>query len=97
LKHEALSFLKKFQAKRDFLPTTFFDRLQNFGDCFAARFGPEIAFAVDPDAHYARIHVALSDHEHGVDFHLLSALDFAVDLIGALVEFRANLMSTQFV
>ena len=35
---------------------------------------------MDPDADRVSFHVALSDHEHGVDFHLLSALDFAVDL-----------------
>ena len=33
---------------------------------------------MDADADSAGIHVALSDHEHGVDLHLLGALDFAV-------------------
>ena len=51
---------------------------------------------MDTDADGVRFHVALSDHEHGVDFHLLRALDFAVDLVGAFVDFRADLMSAQF-
>jgi hypothetical protein len=34
-----------------------------------------------------RLHVAFADHEHGVDFHLFGALNFAVDVIGAFVEF----------
>jgi hypothetical protein len=41
-------------------------------------------------------HVAFADHEHGVDFHLFGALNFAIDLVGAFVDFRANLMSAQF-
>ena len=42
-------------------------------------------------------HVAFSNDEHGVHFHLLGALDFAVDLVGALVDFGADLMGAQFV
>ena len=52
---------------------------------------------MDADADGVGFHVAFSDHEHGVDFHLLGALDFAVDLVGAGVDFRADLMSAQFV
>jgi hypothetical protein len=43
---------------------------------------------VDADTDCAGFHVAFSDHEHGVDFHLLGALDFAVDLVGAFIDFR---------
>ena len=32
----------------------------------------------------------VADDEHGVDFHLLGALDLAVDLVGADVDFRAD-------
>ncbi len=32
---------------------------------------------MDADANGVRFHVAFSDHEHGVDFHLLGALNFA--------------------
>src|SRR5258708_3034972 len=74
-----------------------FDRLQDFSDGFGARFGAEIAFAMDADTYGVGFHVAFSDHEHGVHFHLLGALDFAVDLVGAFVDFRADLMSAQFV
>ena len=58
---------------------------------------PEIFFAVDADAGCIGLHVAFADHKHGVDFHLLGALNFAVDLVGAFVEFRADLISAQFV
>jgi hypothetical protein len=52
----------------------------------------EIAFAVDADADGISFHVAFSDYEHGVDLHLLGALDFAVNLVGALIDFGADLM-----
>ena len=51
---------------------------------------------MDADADGVGFHVAFSNHEHGVHFHLLGALDFAVDLVGAFVDFRADLMSAQF-
>src|SRR6478672_4582425 len=73
------------------------NRLQNLGDRFGARFGAEIAFAVKADAHGVCFHVAFADHEHGMHFHLLGALDFAVDLVGAFVHFGSDLMSAQFV
>ena len=74
-----------------------FDCGEKIRDHFVARFRAEIAFAVDADADGVGFHVAFSDHEHGVDFHLFGALDFAVDLVGAFVDFRADLMSAQFV
>jgi hypothetical protein len=37
----------------------------------------EIAFAVNANADRTCFHVALSNHKHGVDFHLFGALDFA--------------------
>ena len=48
-------------------------------------------------AYRIRFHVAFSDYEHGVDFHLLGALDLAVDLIGALVDLGANMMRAQLI
>ena len=45
----------------------------------------------------AGLHVAIPDHEHGVHFHFLGALDFAVDLVGAVIDLRAHMMSAQFV
>ena len=56
------------------------NQLHDVGDGFGARPCAEIAFAVDTDAHGVGFHVALSDYKHGVHFHLLGALDFAVDL-----------------
>ncbi len=56
------------------------NRLQDFGDGFGARFGAEIALPVNADADGVGFHVAFSDHEHRVEFNLLGALDFAVDL-----------------
>ena len=78
------------------LGTPFPYRCENIGDDFAARSRAEISLAVDADANNVGFHVALSDHEHGVDFHLFRALDFAVDLVAAFVDFRAYLMSAQF-
>ena len=52
---------------------------------------------MDANTDRAGVHVALPDHEHGVDFHLLGALDLAVDLIGALVDLGADLMSAQLI
>ena len=72
-----------------------FDRRENIRDNFAARFGAEIAFAVNADADGIGFHIAFSNHEHGMDFHLFGALNFAVDLVGAFVDFRADLMSAQ--
>src|SRR5947207_2699549 len=60
------------------------------------RFGAEIAFAVNADADGIGFHIAFSNHEHGMDFHLFGALNFAVDLVGAVVNFRADLVSAQF-
>jgi len=51
---------------------------------------------MNADADGVGVHIALSDDEHGVDFHLLGALYLAVDLVGAFVGFRADLMSAQF-
>ncbi len=54
----------------------FLNGSQNFGDGFGAGFGSQIAFAVDANADSVGVHVAFSDHEHTVHFHLLGALDF---------------------
>ena len=74
-----------------------FDRLQNVSDRFAAGPRTKVSFTVDADADRVGVHIPFSDHEHGVHFHLLRALDFAVDFIGAYVDFGAHLMSAQFV
>ena len=52
-------------------------RHQNFSDCFAVRFRPEIALAVNTDADGVGVHVAFSDNEHGMHFHLFGPLNFA--------------------
>ncbi len=59
------------------LTSPLFDRAENIGDSFGARFCAEISFAVDADTDGVGFHVAFSDHEHSVHFHLLGALDFA--------------------
>jgi hypothetical protein len=48
-------------------------------------------FAVNADAYGVAFHIAFSNYEHGVPFHLLGALDFAVDL-ASLVDFRAGVI-----
>ena len=40
--------------------------------------------------------VAVADDEHGVDFHLLGVRDLGLDVVGADVEFAADLMGAQF-
>lgn len=40
------------------------------------RLGAEVPLTVNADADCIGFHVALSDDEHGVDFHLLDPLDF---------------------
>jgi hypothetical protein len=52
-----------------------FNSFEDFGDGFGARFDAAIAFAVDANADGVGVHVALSDHEHSVHFHLFGALD----------------------
>ena len=64
------------------LGTPFPYRCENIGDHFAAWFRSEIAFAVNADADCIGFHVTFSNDEHGMNFHLFGALDFAVDLVG---------------
>ncbi len=59
-------------------------------DDFGARFGAEVALAVDADADRACFEVAPAEDEHGVDFLLLGAEDFAVDLVGGGVDGGAD-------
>src|SRR5262249_7488803 len=84
-------------SSSSWLGVAFANRLQNLGNGFGAGFGAEIAFAVDADADRVGFHVAFADHEHGVHFHLFGSLDLAIDLVGAVVDFRAHLMSAEFV
>ena len=49
------------------------------------RLGADIAFAVHANADGVRFHVALSDYEHGMNFHLLGVLDLRG--IGGLICF----------
>src|SRR6516162_6786575 len=67
----------------------FFYRVENVRNGFCARFGAKIAFAVDADTDGVGFHIAFSDHEHGVHLDLLGALNFTVDLVGAVVDLRA--------
>jgi hypothetical protein len=71
------------------------DRAQKILDNFIPRFRAEVALTVDADANSVGLHVAFSDHEHGVDFHLLGALDLAVDVVGTGVELGADLLCAQ--
>jgi hypothetical protein len=52
---------------------------------------------VNADADGVGVHVPSSDHEHGVNFHLLGALNFAVDLVDAFIDFRADFVNAQLV
>jgi len=72
------------------------DRLQNVTDALGARFGAEVALAVDADADRVGFHIPRADDEHGVDFHLLGVGDLGFDVVGAGVEFAADLVGAQF-
>jgi hypothetical protein len=50
----------------------------------------EIAFAVNANAHGVSVQVAFSDDKYRVHFNLFAALDFAVDVVGALVDLGAD-------
>ena len=52
---------------------------------------------MDADTHRFTFHVALSDHEHGVHFHLLGVCNLGFDVVAAAVELGGNLMGTQVV
>jgi len=52
---------------------------------------------MDADADRVGFHVAVSNYKHSVHFHLFGALDFAVDVVDALVDLGADLIGTQFV
>lgn len=45
---------------------------------------------MDADTDRVGFHFAFSNHKHGMDLHLFGALDFAVDLVGAFVNFCAD-------
>src|SRR5436309_4483369 len=64
---------------------------------FAARFRAEIAFAVHAHTDRVRFQVAFSDDEHCVHFHLFGALNLAIDLVGTLIDLRADLVRAQFI
>ena len=88
-------------ATRSQLPQTQLARvaidLSSLAAASPRRFRAEITFAVNADADGAGFHVAFSDYKHGVHFHLLGALDFAVDLFGGGVELGADFVCAKFV
>jgi len=51
---------------------------------------------VNADADGAGAHVAFSDHEHGVNFRLFRALDFAIDLVGDGARLGADFVCAKF-
>ena len=51
---------------------------------------------MNADTDGVRFHIAVADDEHGVDFHLLGVRDLGFDVVGAGIEFGADLMRAQF-
>jgi hypothetical protein len=76
-------------------PGSLFDRLQDVGHYLGTRLGAEVAFAVDANTDGVRFQVAVSDDEHGVDFHLLGVRDLGFDVIGARIELGADLVRAE--
>ncbi len=56
----------------------------------------EVAFTVNTHADGVGFHVAISDHQHGVDFHLLGVGDFGFDVVVAGVELGADALRAEF-
>ena len=79
------------------LSTTLLNGCKNVRSRLGPRLRAEVAFAMNADAHGVGFHVALSNHEHGVDLHLFSTLDFAVDVVAALVDLGSDLMGAQLI
>src|SRR5579862_8944934 len=77
--------------------TPLFDRLQNLGNDFGLGLRPDVAFAVKANTDRAGFHVATANDQHGVDLGLLSVRNLTVDLIRAVVPFRADKVGTEFV
>ena len=50
---------------------------------------------MEADADGVRFPVAVPDHEHGVDFHLLGVRDLHFHLVGAGVELAADLLCAE--
>ena len=69
--------------------------LKQTGDHFIARLRAEISFAVNADADRVGFHVAVSDHEHGMHFHLLGVRDLGFHVIAAGVELGADSLGAQ--
>ncbi len=63
-----------------------FDGEQQVRHDIGARFGAEVAFAVDADGDVAGVEVALADDQHGVGFHLFGTGDLGFDGIAARVD-----------
>ena len=61
------------------------NREKNVGDDFVSWPRAKVAFAVHANADRAGLQVARADDQHGVDFHLLGVLDFAVNLVTGIV------------
>src|SRR5215510_4947828 len=78
------------------LASSLLDRGENLRHNFGARLRAKISLAVNANAHSIGLQVALSNHEHGMHLHLFGPLNFSVNLVGAVVDFSADLMSAQF-
>src|SRR6266404_48779 len=63
---------------------------QNVSHYVRLRLRALVALAVEADADGVGLHVARAEDEHGVDFGFFGALDFAVDLVGAVIAFGAD-------
>ena len=61
------------------LVSPFFNDCQNISQHFRLRLRAEVAFAVETDAHRARVQVATAEDEHGVDAQLFHVLNFRLD------------------
>ena len=78
------------QAAKNFRISS--DVMNRGSDRFGTRFRAQVALSMNANAYRPGFHVALSDDEHGVNFHFLGAENFAVNLIGTEVDLGSNII-----
>ena len=79
------------------LGVALFDRGEKIREHFSAGLCAEVTPAVDTDADSVSFHVAVTDDEHRVDFHLLGTGDLGFDVVAARVELGADFVGAQLV
>src|SRR5690349_6579437 len=78
------------------LRKTLSNRVQDVGHDRISGLGTKVTFAVNSYADRVRFDITLPEHKHGMNFHLLSAKNFAADLVRRKIELRSDPMPAHF-